>query len=115
MIAAPTVPVLEHCRSHSPTRRDRNFRKPRNDRLLAPPVCHERFGEISKSLHSVHAVPYGARLSSLMISMTRPPCCFGPWTQADPDPMCFRSCIVDTQHRRTVAHAAAKLSELQIR
>src|SRR6478736_6024594 len=20
------------------------------------------------------------------------------WTQADPDPMCFRSCIVDTQH-----------------
>src|SRR6185312_3035003 len=28
------------------------------------------------------------------------------WTQADPDPMCFRSCIVDTQHRRTVAHAA---------
>src|SRR5262249_16481437 len=37
------------------------------------------------------------------------------WTQADPDPMCFRSCIVDTQHRRAVAHAAAKLSELQIR
>src|SRR5262249_61231008 len=37
------------------------------------------------------------------------------WTQADPDPMCFRSCTVDTQHRRTVAHAAAKLSELQIR
>ena len=31
------------------------------------------------------------------------------WTQADPDPMCFRSCIVDTQHRRAVAHAAAKL------
>src|ERR1700758_2728476 len=26
------------------------------------------------------------------------------WTQADPDPMCFRSCIVDTQHRRAVAH-----------
>src|SRR5215469_15992717 len=37
------------------------------------------------------------------------------WTQADPDPMCFRSCIVDTQHRRAVAHAAAELSELQIR
>src|SRR5215471_2013562 len=37
------------------------------------------------------------------------------WTQADPDPTCFRSCIVDTQHRRAVAHAAAKLSELQIR
>src|SRR5204862_7238639 len=36
------------------------------------------------------------------------------WTQADPDPMCFRSCIVDTQHWRTVAHAAADLSELQI-
>src|SRR5262245_35376926 len=32
------------------------------------------------------------------------------WTQADPDPTCFRSCIVDTQHRRAVAHAAAKLS-----
>ena len=25
------------------------------------------------------------------------------WTQADPDPMCFRSRIVDTQHRRAVA------------
>src|SRR5262249_29916964 len=37
------------------------------------------------------------------------------WTQADPDPTCFRSCIVDTQHWRAVAHAAAKLSELQIR
>src|SRR5215831_3225432 len=37
------------------------------------------------------------------------------WTQADPDPTCFRSCIVDTQHLRAVAHAAAKLSELQIR
>jgi hypothetical protein len=37
------------------------------------------------------------------------------WTQADPDPMCFRSCIVDTQHRRAVAHAAAKLSELRAR
>src|SRR6476620_10048192 len=37
------------------------------------------------------------------------------WTQADPDPTYFRSCIVDTQHRRAVAHAAAKLSELQIR
>src|SRR5215510_12809953 len=37
------------------------------------------------------------------------------WTQADPDPTCFRSCIVDTQHRRAVAYAAAKLSELQIR
>src|SRR5262249_14994210 len=28
------------------------------------------------------------------------------WTQADPDPTCFRSCIVDTQHRRAVADAA---------
>src|ERR1044071_8201063 len=37
------------------------------------------------------------------------------WTQADPDPMCFRSCIVDTQHRRAVAHAAAKRSKLPIR
>src|SRR5262245_38369023 len=37
------------------------------------------------------------------------------WTQADPDPTCFRSCIVDTQNRRAVAYAAAKLSELQIR
>src|SRR6266480_4009616 len=37
------------------------------------------------------------------------------WTQADPDPPCVRSCIVDTQHRRAVAHVAAKLSELQIR
>src|SRR5215831_14017975 len=30
------------------------------------------------------------------------------WTQADPDPTCFRSCIVDSQHWRAVAHAAAK-------
>ena len=29
------------------------------------------------------------------------------WTQADPDPTCFRSCIVDTQHRGAVAHAIA--------
>src|SRR5262245_1616160 len=45
----------------------------------------------------------------------RAPSRWTSWTQADPDPMCFRSCIVDTQHRRAVAHAAAKLSELQIR
>src|SRR5262249_1499073 len=26
------------------------------------------------------------------------------WTQADPDPTCFRSCIVDTQNRRAQWH-----------
>jgi hypothetical protein len=39
----------------------------------------DHFGATSKSLHSVHAVPYGARLSFLVISMTRCPCCFGPF------------------------------------
>src|SRR6516165_6430580 len=35
------------------------------------------------------------------------------WTQADPDPSCAGSGTVDTQHRCAMAHAAAKLSELQ--
>src|SRR6476646_1153109 len=35
------------------------------------------------------------------------------WTQADPDPSCAGSGTVDSQHRCAMAHAAAKLSELQ--
>src|ERR1700733_8277516 len=35
------------------------------------------------------------------------------WTQADPDPSCAGSSSVDSQHRCAMAHAAAKLSELQ--
>ena len=31
-------------------------------------------------------------------------CRWTSWTQADPDPNCFRSCIVDTQHRRAQWH-----------
>src|ERR1700758_1157074 len=34
-------------------------------------------------------------------------------TQADPDPSCAGSGTVDSQHRCAMAHAAAKLSELQ--
>src|SRR6201988_5145530 len=34
-------------------------------------------------------------------------------TQADPDPSCAGRGTVDTQHRCAMAHAAAKLSELQ--
>src|SRR5262249_26822965 len=30
------------------------------------------------------------------------------WTQADPDSTCFRSCIVDTQHRRAVGTCCRK-------
>src|SRR6516164_4040496 len=35
------------------------------------------------------------------------------WTQADLDPSCAGSGTVDSQHRCAMAHAAAKLSELQ--
>src|SRR6476646_6624768 len=35
------------------------------------------------------------------------------WTQADPDPSCAGSSTVDSKHRCAMAHAAAKLSELQ--
>jgi hypothetical protein len=35
------------------------------------------------------------------------------WTQADPDSSCAGSGTVDSQHRCAMAHAAAKLSELQ--
>src|SRR5215813_9091522 len=35
------------------------------------------------------------------------------WTQADPDPSCAGSGTVDSQHRCAMAHAAAKLSELE--
>src|SRR4029077_2318117 len=35
------------------------------------------------------------------------------WTQANPDPSCAGSGTVDSQHRCAMAHAAAKLSELQ--
>src|SRR5262249_46904181 len=66
-------------------------------------VC--RYVGVTSTFHDDFPAKFSGRAHSRWTS----------WTQADPDPMCFRSCIVDTQHRRAVAHAAAKLSELQIR
>jgi hypothetical protein len=40
-------------------------------------MCSDHSGAISKSLHSVHAIPYGEQLSFLVISMTLSPFCCG--------------------------------------
>src|SRR5436309_15960614 len=40
-------------------------------------------------------------------------CRWTSWAKTDSDALCARSGIVDSQHRRAMAHAAAELPELQ--
>src|SRR4029077_15492268 len=40
-------------------------------------------------------------------------CRWTSWAKTDSDALCPRSGIVDSQHRRAMAHAAAELPELQ--